>query len=147
MRFIDAFMSAESALKHGGFGYMQGGAACAHWDKYASSIKTSFDDVADNLFRDAVTYLVQHPPRKQVINDSALEWKEAPPPADSSASQQSLLMVRRVRNNLLHGGKSYVMGGADTSERNDKLVRSCLVVLNHAMNLNKDVRAHYRFGW
>jgi len=147
MQFMDAFMSAECALKHGGFGHMQGGAACANWDKFASSIKKSFNDVADQPFRDAVAYLVQNPPRKQVINGRALKWEEAPPPADASASQQCLLMIRRVRNNLFHGGKNYVMGGADTSERNDKLVTSSLIVLDHVMSLNQDVHAHYRHGW
>ena len=143
MRFIDAFMTAEFALKLGGFGHMQGGAACAHWDKFASSIQDAFDDVDDQTFRDAVAYLVQNPPRKQVMNGRAWEWKESLPSTTSSSSQQCLLMVRRVRNNLIHGGKSYVLGGSDTSERNDKLVRSSLIVLRHVMTLNEEVRDVY----
>ncbi|OAE53002.1 hypothetical protein A7J67_18555 [Achromobacter xylosoxidans] len=144
MRFIDAFMNAELALKLGGYGRMQGGAACADWDSFASSIKEKFDNVMDQSFRDSVAYLVQNPPRKQVINGRTLEWKVSPPPATLSAAQQCLLIVRRVRNNLIHGAKSYALGGADPSERNNKLVDSSRIVLRRVMTLNEEVRSFYR---
>jgi len=146
MDFMDAFMRAENALKQGGFATMANGAACAHWDKFASSIKAGFDAIDNQSFRDSVIYLVQNPPRKQVIKESGLEWEDSPVPT-GSAAHQSLLMVRRVRNNLFHGGKTFVLGGGDTFERNTNLVTASGKVLDHAIRLNHIVHSYHSRGY
>lgn len=51
-------------------------------------------------------------------------------------------MVRTVRNNLFHGGK-HLPGGESEPVRNERLVRSSLVLLRECAQLVDDVREAY----
>lgn len=75
----------------------------------------------------AIDYILGYPPKKQVIRDGALEWDDATPNA-SSSSDLILLYVRRVRNNLFHGGK--FNGRWFDPERSEELLRHSLTILD-----------------
>ena len=132
--FFGAFAHAEYVLKS--LGYIRRGRedAQADWDVFANSIKTRFRPRASADLRQAWTALTNQPPRKQVILDGQLGWRDAPRPPGRPAAAWGLVLVRRVRNNLFHGSK-FILGGAGQFTRDRELVSAALVVLQHAVGL------------
>src|SRR5438105_6143516 len=97
------FARFEYALKAVGY-HMGDGRAAPNWRAFAESIPVAFDDPQDPDLKAAVAYILEHPPRKQVVANGVLAWSGEPPQTDL-LSDRILLYVRRVRNNLFHGGK------------------------------------------
>jgi hypothetical protein len=118
------------------------GKAEANWDRFAAEIRDAFDQrmKSDPTFCESVNYLTQHPPKEQRATAGELSWREKPavPPGGSNAV---LLYVRRVRNNLFHGGKfSHSWIDPDRSAR---LIRASLEVLRACLVLSDRVRNAY----
>ena len=135
VEFFGTFAGAEFTLKQRGFiksGSHNG--ATADWDNFATSISGQFQKQRDEPFRDAWEYLIAHPPRKQVAPKGRLSWKEAERPRGWSDEQWGFVIVRRVRNNLFHGAK-FVVGGSESYSRDVTLVRSALVLVQHALEM------------
>ena len=132
--FFGAFAHAEYVLKS--LGYIRRGRedAQADWDAFANSIKERFHPRTSRNLRDSWVVLTHYPPRKQVLVDGRLGWREAPRPAGLSAAAWGLLLVRRIRNNLFHGAK-FILGGAEQFTRDRELVSAALAFLRHAINL------------
>ncbi|TGN96143.1 hypothetical protein [Burkholderia sp. USMB20] len=137
--FMGVFSRYEYALKNSGFANGGEEEVRPNWDAFARDIADEFDRLDKPRFREAVDYLVTSPPRKQVLIGQRLEWKESPPNGAARVSSQALLMVRRVRNNLCHGGK-YWIPDDERRGRNEKLVKASLAVLLACLPLNADVR-------
>ncbi|MBK6894981.1 MAG: hypothetical protein IPH06_13605 [Alphaproteobacteria bacterium] len=118
--------------------------ADALWDRFANDIENAFCAIpkADHSFWEAATYLLDHPPRKQVLQDGALMFKDQVIDQSQKRAQQTLLMVRTVRNNLFHGGKHYPNGEQELG-RNERLVSSALLVLKRSSSLCPEVRERY----
>jgi hypothetical protein len=73
--------------------------------------------------------LLNKPPSVQVITGETLDWRSCERPV----SVQDLIgAVRRVRNNLAHGGK----GGSPDRERDAQLISEALAVLVLAVGWN-----------
>ncbi|OKH53896.1 hypothetical protein NIES2101_09090 [Calothrix sp. HK-06] len=54
----------------------------------------------------AVDYLIKNPSKKQILSGDALSWSQTPSWTQEEPLLKCLLtMIRRVRNNLFHGGK------------------------------------------
>ena len=94
------FARVEYALKAAGFHYGEGEAK-PNWDKFSSSVGGLLEK--DPAIAAAIKYMIEKLPKKQVIRNQLLEWEEAIP--NASKTHEILLCVRRVRNNLFHGGK------------------------------------------
>lgn len=137
--FTGIFSRYEYALKNSGFAKGNENKVDPDWDEFSRSIADEFDKVDDAGFREAVNYLVTYPPRKQVFIDQRVVWKESPPDGALRASAQALLMVRRVRNNLFHGGK-YWIPDDERRDRNEKLVKAALAVLLACLPLHPRLR-------
>lgn len=135
--FFGIFAGAEFTLKQRGF-IKSGGhsGAMADWDTFALSIAGQFREQHDPSFQSAWRTLSMNAPRKQVVRNGSLSWREANRPRGCSDEQWGLLMVRRVRNNLFHGGK-FVLGGTEAPNARDvMLVRSALVLVERALTLS-----------
>src|SRR5689334_17856713 len=102
--FLGVFARYEYALKAAGFA--AGDPVQPAWDTYAKSIDPVFSKISDKAFHQAVEYLLTKPPKKQVLRAGKLEW-ETTPFDNVPRAQKVLTMVRRVRNNLFHGGKFF----------------------------------------
>ena len=127
-QFFSAFARAEYLLKRVGFHKRGQENAQADWDAYASSLKGLLNKTHSARVRNAWRYLSGRPPRKQVIQDGQLSWKDVPRPVTISDEAYALLLVRRVRNNLFHGGKFLHPDGDNV--RDKKLVNASLVILD-----------------
>ncbi|HVF61939.1 MAG TPA: hypothetical protein VNJ70_19190 [Thermoanaerobaculia bacterium] len=92
-------------MKAGGFALGDDTRVDADWDLFGRVINPQFNSIQDPALSEAVTYLLGRPPKKQVLIDDRLDWRDAPPDPNLSRAHRVLLAVRRVRNNLFHGGK------------------------------------------
>jgi len=98
---LGTFARAEYALKGAGFARGSARSVEADWDKFAKAIGWHFARVKDAPFQEAVTFLLTEPPRKQVLHNGHISWRNSPPDATQPRAQQVLLMVRRESPRLL----------------------------------------------
>lgn len=123
----------------------RGGGAEADWDKFARAIgkKSSPDAIVSPTFKKAVLYFYRNPPKKQIVNEHEhLAWQEHAFISEAHRFDDLLILVRRVRNNLFHGGKSrgeYIYG----SERDKVLIKHSLVILGECLHLDGDVEREF----
>lgn len=100
VKFIATFLRFEFALKEEGLGAKESKAS-VEWGRVAAKLGPEFYESVCKS--GAAETIIRHPPKKQVCRDHRPDWERQDPPKDT---QQLLEAVRRVRNNLLHGGKS-----------------------------------------
>ncbi len=139
--FFLTFARFEFALKAAGFvtGDLQ--KAKPDWPLFGSSL-----DLAkvrqDPSCAAAVDYLELHPPWRQVVTPDGLAWDSTVGFTTFELMDQVLELVRRVRNNLFHGGKfnDEVHSGPG---RNELLLRHSLAVLHRCLELSSPVAASY----
>jgi hypothetical protein len=131
--FFMLFARAEFALKRSGFllaGNSNG--VIVKWDEFAESLGNKLTNPEDPRIRESVRFLQEKPPKKQVYNNSHLQWKER---KCTSLTDPTFVMrsITTVRNNLFHGGKEIV---GLMAERDRQLVQSSLIVLAYCITLN-----------
>jgi hypothetical protein len=139
-RLFREFARFEYALKAAGYLMPRDGDAKPDWTAFAIRIAPAFDRPLPEEVRVAIEYLLAKPPKKQVARNGVLQWEE-PQQATTSISDQALRHVRRVRNNLFHGGK--FNGNWFAPERSEDLLRHSLAVLEYALATADDVKAAY----
>ena len=123
------FARIEYALKATGFHHGEGKAK-PNWDKFASSVSGVLEK--DPAIAVAIEYIIEKPPKKQVIRNQLLEWEDATP--NVSKTHEILLCVRRVRNNLFHGGK--FNGHWFAPERSKELLLHSLTILDACLRVS-----------
>lgn len=113
-------------------GYCVGGrgdAANPDWPRFARELPLfSGENGADVVT--AISYLLKHPPKKQVYVDEVLQWRDVAPRAENE-NDLIFLYVRRVRNNLFHGGK--FNGRFFDPERSRELLEHSITILMAAI--------------
>ncbi len=85
-----------------------------------------------------------HPPYKQVLRNGYLHWESAPP-VGATEIEKVLLLVRRVRNNLFHGGKYNAQSHEETA-RNEELLCQGIRILKAAISELPKVQVAYDDG-
>ena len=146
VRFFLIFTRFEYALKRSGYVREKRGRGGekypeADWEKFGEEIKSVFKkykcghpDVAE-----AVKYLEDNPPKRQVIKDGKLEWA---PMTNGDTDYKSLIRaVKQVRNNLFHGDKR-IASPKDPS-RNMELIKHSITVLKYLLYSSDKVKNHY----
>lgn len=139
--FFAVFSRFEFSLKENHY-FRAGrrGAAEPNWDRFASDIAECFDAGQDGTTVDAVAYLIDAPPSRQVVENNAVTWRDTVFNVNDSKAQKALLAVRLVRNNLFHGGKH---SPHSPPGRDEKLVRAAIAVLKHCLTLDQELRTDY----
>jgi len=123
IRLFATFARFEFALKEAGFVRAdRSGSALADWDRFTNLPRT--EKIAAAIRHAAMApELANRPPKRQVATGQSWEWQDV----EAGDNANSLLRaIRRVRNNLFHGGKS----GSDP--RDDILCKEavgCLLAL------------------
>jgi hypothetical protein len=102
--FFKLFAQYEYALKAMGYGRAgRSGQAEPDWDKFANSVGGKVMDVQEPEVDAAIKFLLDKPPKRQVWRNDQVEWEAV---TSSDRLPQTLFAhIRRVRNNLYHGGK------------------------------------------
>ena len=124
-RLFQLFSRVEYALKASGF-HTGEGPAEANWRDFALVIEDLIANPDSHELREAIDFIFNAPPKKQIIADGVIQWVVSEPQTDSRADKL-LVYVRRVRNNLFHGGK--FNGHWFESERSEPLLRHSLTIL------------------
>lgn len=109
------------------------------WDKFARSVGNELMASRDAQIREAVRYLEEAPPQKQVYKGGHFEWKDRKC-IDGEVAVFVIRSIVTVRNNLFHGGKEIV---GLMAERDQRLIQHALVVLAFSMTLNDEVRTAF----
>lgn len=116
------------------------GAAQPNWRRFAEAIDGDFAKVDGEEFAEALAYFREHPPKKQVVRNGVLDWEDTEPQTDLEADR-ILLYVRRVRNNLFHGGK--FNGRWFEPQRSAELLQHSMAILDRCLELSPAVREAY----
>jgi hypothetical protein len=113
------------------------------WDQFGEDHDEEFRQAPSTQVKSAVEYFEKTPPRKQIQKERRMDWKE---PTSRKPTEKQLtwvlLKIRTVRNNLFHGGKFPLMPIRDPSRDRDLLEHS-LVILNAALELDKEVKSNF----
>lgn len=111
------------------------------WDKYARAKPDLLKKITAEEFSKAVDFLKKNPPRKQIVKEKKLDW--APDCySDEVDLARLLVLVRRIRNNLFHGGK--FEGGPESDVcRDEELLKVGLIIMQYI--LHEDIQLHNFF--
>lgn len=138
IELFKTFSRFEYALKASGFNNGEGNAP--NWRNFALSIETQLQNPQTKKLRESVNFILQEPPKKQIIENGLLKWTISTPNTDSNADL-ILLYIRRVRNNLFHGGKFNKHWFAH--ERSEKLLCCSLTILRACLDASSEVKRAY----
>lgn len=130
-QFFKLFAQCEYALKAMGYG-RAGNADVAEpdWDRFANEVGTLLLQAESPDIVAARTYLFENPPKRQVWVNGNVAWAAVP---NVERSAQILVAhIRRVRNNLYHGGKFH--GRWIDPDRSSELISKSLLLLEHLVN-------------
>ena len=140
--FIE-FARFEYCLKVTGYLVTRDGDAKPNWDEFSncSEMKELFDEIKseDAKTCGAMRYILDNPPKQQIAKDGNLDWLKK---QSASCSQEYFGAVRRVRNNLFHGGK--FNGHFLDPERSAKLLEGVLCVLKCARDRHAEIEDAYK---
>ena len=138
-QFFSVFSRMEYALKKSGT-YLKGDNKKAEpdWGKFALHINEKFQRRSDSI-SEAIMFYNQAPPKKQIVVDDVLSWSETLP-SGRTDTETILLLVKRVRNNLFHGGK---FNSRDHRYRDKTLLSHGLQILTICIDCSSDVREHF----
>ncbi len=138
-KLFHVFSRMEYALKASGFNNGDGEAK-ANWRDFALAIEAVIANPPSPALQEAITFVRNAPPKKQVIVGGVIQWEISEPQTDSAADKL-LIYVRRVRNNLFHGGK--FNGHWFEPERSEQLLRHSLTILTACVESLPSVRDAY----
>jgi len=141
--FFLSFSKFEFALKTAGFATGNEKKVSPDWVSFAASLKNTFDKTQNKNLTDSIDYFLNNPPWKQVLINGAMHWDASVPNNGISEIEKVLLLIRRVRNNLFHGGKFNFDIHKD-KERTITLLKSSLVILNACLPLAPNVEYNYK---
>lgn len=145
LEFFVVFSKFEFALKNSTFLKGDESHADPDWDCFAVSLRGPFRVSASSELKEACEYLLLNPPMKQAVVNNRLAWSSNDPGAPSKV-ERLLLLVRRVRNNLFHGGK-FSAGGFEDTPRQERLLKSALIILAECLRLSPETRELYHHAF
>jgi hypothetical protein len=141
--FFATFSRFEYALKRTRF-LKQKEKAEPDWDKFSNHIRDQLHGMDRTKYQKARAYLLNNPPKTQVIVHDRLEWQATLQGHGESEERYLLRLVATVRNNLFHGGKYPVpLGPVPDVVRNRELLTSALTVLECCLELSPAVRSAF----
>ena len=142
--FFCLFSRFEYALKSAGYLLQDRGGDGAKPDWKRFSDEADKLGLFERLHNDPdVNYLIDNPPKRQVVQDRRLTWEHEPQCIDCMGAL--IKAVKCVRNNLFHGGKTRY-GAGYRSERDRALLRGAIAVLRALLDARSDIRGAF-VGW
>lgn len=141
LEFFVTFARFEFALKDAGFFTGDIQRVSPDWTRFGRSLDLNTARLHSECAA-AIDYFSLHPPWRQVVAGDGLGWDSAVGFTTLERMDQVLDLVRRVRNNLFHGGKFNDDGHSDPG-RNELLLRSGLAILHRCLEMSPSVATAY----
>lgn len=138
--FFVMFSRFEYALKCSGFVIPSSREAKTDWRKFGEKIEGKFTAQKCKELSEAIKYLQDDPPRKQVQKEGKLLWTSAK--KENGDIQRLITAVKTVRNNFFHGCKT-PYGPELEPSRDNKLIRHSITVLKYFLYSSEQVKKHY----
>lgn len=138
MKFFVFFSRFEYALKKSGYVRENRGKVEVDWDKYTNEIGSISES---KTVIDAKRYFLDNPPKKQVLFNEQLDWKDNQKSNSESDVKYLLRLIKTVRNNLFHGGKMPF-----DAVRDKKLLENALILLEVFLKTSPDITKKYFSG-
>ena len=142
-QFFITFSLFEKALKDFGFRQvLRNDDIQPDWESYATTIDGQFTSILNSPNHHelitAVNYFLNHPPKKQVFQNAHIRLSQTRRSQGMSDSVWLSVLIRRVRNNLFHGGKfSY------DRPRDTLLLQFSLIILEVWANCHPDIQQFF----
>ena len=147
IEFFIVFSRFEYSLK--AEGYLENNRnAKANWISFAESIEHKiYKKLKDDDFSASFNFILDNPPKVQINNDGHIEW-ETRPASQGSRVKDLFIYIKRIRNNLFHGGK-FTNGILEEFDRDLLLVKHGLKILKSSIELDSNIRNtfNYNFTW
>jgi len=149
LQFFLVFSRFEYALKNSGF--VQAGqsrknetapSAEPNWNAFARSIANLFTKGHNTDLNQACEYFLINPPMRQVLINGNVMWDTTEPDLSLGETERLLLLVRRVRNNLFHGGK-FSNEAFEDIDRQERLLKGSLLVLKECLRVSTQVNSAF----
>lgn len=134
--FMLAFSRFEYSLKRAKFLKKQETAE-VDWNAVKNEFENNASKETKNKILSSDAYIWVNPPKKQIVENSALSWKQAQ--KRSGSIREAIEALQRIRNNLFHGGK-WPSGPEYSPERDLKLISCGLQILYDLVDIDADVR-------
>ena len=142
LQFFLRFARFEFALKVSGYAHGGLGQVSPDWDRFVAEIVDAFDKDRTPALANACEYYLLDPPKKQVLANGSLAWSTDLPVDPARQTELLIALVRRVRNNLFHGGKYNAALHQETA-RNEELLRGGILILDECLRVSSQVRAAF----
>lgn len=141
LEFFMKFSRFEFALKISGFARGNENYVTPAWSRFVQTISKNFNKNRTPELSQACDYYLVNPPQQQVLVGDSLGWN-ASIPETNNGPELILKLVKRVRNNLFHGGK-YNAELHEETARSEELLRNGLIILEECLYLSPDVKSAY----
>lgn len=138
--FFMVFSRFEFALKRSGYFRGDSSRAVPDWDKFCIAFQDRYYTTITPEFQQACEYYTTYPPKKQVVQDNQVVWKENVQGNNESEFAWIIRSIRAVRNNLFHGGKFPY-----DQVRDNTLLFQGLVILHEIMSYDKNLERKFTF--
>lgn len=139
--FFESFARFECAMKESDCcGRGRNNRAEPNWTKLAERLGPLLAAQQGRKLGFAMAYLLSKPPEVQVFRDGRAVFVKTPLRGENDG-QRVLDALKRVRNNLFHGGKHT---HHSPEERDPSLLECALVVLEAIADLDVNLSAVYR---
>jgi hypothetical protein len=141
IEFFVVFSRFECALKRAEFVKADNHHnAFANWDNFAKErLDKLLPSMGNPEFNRAKSYLIDHPPQRQLYKNGRMCWQDNAKRKDESDGKYLLRLVRDVRDNLFHGGKYPMVPIDGEALRNRDLLQACLSVLAACRSIDSRV--------
>jgi len=140
--FFVVFSRFEYSLKKAGF-LEKTQEAKPDWNTFAKDLESEFrskikESSNETPLKSSVTYFAENPPKKQIVkvnqDERVLAWgKEDKKDPAIISLEQCLIYIRRVRNNLFHGGKYPFL-----QRRDEELLEHSLCLLEECLGFESN---------
>jgi hypothetical protein len=130
--FFIVFSRFEFALKRSNYFRGTEDKVEPDWDKFCVAVQERFNKTSSPEFQRACEYYTTYPPKKQVIQNGEVVWKDNIQGTGESEFRWIIRSVKTARNNLFHGGKFPYDQMRDTP-----LLFHGLVILHDCLKLDK----------
>lgn len=141
--YMVVYSRFEYSLKRSGYVRRDGNSVSANWERYIKDIERTFGTESSTQVKEAIDYLLNHPPQSQVLSDQQqLTFQSHSSTLNGSIPLRLYHCARIVRNNLFHGGK-YPSNPVSDVARDRMLLLHCHTVLEHFLYCNQELGSFF----